>query len=361
MLILSLDCAGSGCGVCVWQDGNVLAAQEERMERGQDQRLMPLILDVIKKAGVKFETLDRIAVTRGPGSFTGLRIGLSAARGIGLASNKPVIGIDRFAIFHKAFKPSNQDHLVIINSRRTELYCRFYPASGPAHAPQMLTPEEIAAFLENKNVMISGDIQPDLFNNFQVLPEPEFVIAASIAAEADPKAEEYWPRPLYLRAPDVTMPKTPHVTGDQLSPLTINQGPILAELHATCFADAKWNAQQIQSSLALETTQGWGLFEGETMIGFVLCQIIPHQSEILTVCVHPSRRKLGYGEKLMRHAAHQAFAAGSALYLEVAADNLAALALYQKLGFQQTGRRPRYYQQGPTDIDAILLTLPAPT
>ncbi len=100
MLILSLDSAGNGCGACVWHDGNILASAEEPMERGQDQRLMPLILDIMKKANVTFDQLDRIAVTRGPGSFTGLRIGLAAARGIGIASGKPVIGIDRFSIFH---------------------------------------------------------------------------------------------------------------------------------------------------------------------------------------------------------------------------------------------------------------------
>src|SRR5271168_4937059 len=100
MLILSLDSAGAGCGVTVWRDGKILATHAEHMERGQDQRLMPLVLEIMKKAGVTFGDLDRIAVTRGPGSFTGLRIGLAAARGIGLAANKPVIGIDRFSIFH---------------------------------------------------------------------------------------------------------------------------------------------------------------------------------------------------------------------------------------------------------------------
>ena len=98
MLILSLDTAGQACAVCVWRDGVVLAAREERMARGQDARLVPLLLEVMAAAGVAFPQLDRIAVTRGPGSFTGLRIGLATARGLGLAADKPVIGIDRFSI-----------------------------------------------------------------------------------------------------------------------------------------------------------------------------------------------------------------------------------------------------------------------
>ena len=103
MMVLGIDSAGAGCGVCVWQDGRVLASAFEAMERGQDRRLVPLILEVMQKAGADFDTLDRIAVTRGPGSFTGLRIGIAAARGIGLAASKSVLGIDRFAIYPRLF------------------------------------------------------------------------------------------------------------------------------------------------------------------------------------------------------------------------------------------------------------------
>src|ERR1700722_4210458 len=151
MLILSLDSAGSGCSACIWRDGQVVAAAAESMQRGQDRRLMPLILEVMKKANTEFEALDRITVTRGPGSFTGLRIGLAAARGIGLASGKPVIGIDRFSIYREQIK-TDKNLLVVIESKRAELFCRFYPANGTAHEPQMLTKEEIAAFLsKNKD------------------------------------------------------------------------------------------------------------------------------------------------------------------------------------------------------------------
>src|SRR6201996_9161121 len=125
MLILSLDSAGSGCSACVWRDGKVLAEAHEAMHRGQDQRLMPLILQTLKQANVDFPQLDRIAITRGPGSFTGLRIGLAAARGIGLAAEKPVIGIDRFSIYREQVQRADKDLLVIIESKRRELYCQF--------------------------------------------------------------------------------------------------------------------------------------------------------------------------------------------------------------------------------------------
>lgn len=211
MIVLSLDCASSGCGVCVWQDGRLLAQQHENMERGQDARLMPLVQEVMAQAGLSYPELDRVAVTRGPGSFTGLRIGLAAARGIGLAANKPVIGIDRFAVHRAQQAEKGRGLLVVLESRREELYLRFYPVQEEPHEPRMLCPPEIASFVkEQNNVLIAGDAHDVLAAHFVpelfVAPtEPECVTAARLATQIQVGDPAYLPRPLYLRAPDVTI------------------------------------------------------------------------------------------------------------------------------------------------------------
>jgi len=215
MKLLALDCAGSGCSTCVVEDGHVLALQEETMARGQDSRLMPMIQSSLARAGLTYADLDRIAVTRGPGSFTGLRIGLACARGLGLAADKPVIGIDRFAIHHTQHQDKARDLLVVLDSRRDELYTRFYPAGAVEAAPSALTPEEIATFLASREypVLIAGDAAARLEgvtapSNVVPLTESEAVTCARLAAAlADPMASAYLPRPLYLRAPDVTCAK----------------------------------------------------------------------------------------------------------------------------------------------------------
>ncbi len=209
MLILSLDTAGAACSACVWQDGKILAEGEERMERGQDQRLMPLVLEIMKKAGTDFANLDRVTVTRGPGSFTGLRIGLAAARGIGLAAGKPVIGIDRFAIFREQIKQPDKNLLVVIGSKRKELFCRFYPVDA-APEPAMMTMDEIADFLKDrKDTIVAGDEAAASFAHFRNPAEKEVITCAALAARADVNDSEFLPRPLYLRAPDVTIkPRT---------------------------------------------------------------------------------------------------------------------------------------------------------
>src|SRR5260221_13351466 len=95
MLILAIDTALDACaaGILDTDAGKLIAQESLAMKRGHAEALMPLIARVIKEAAIAFAALDGIAVTTGPGSFTGLRVGLSAARGIALAANKPGVGL----------------------------------------------------------------------------------------------------------------------------------------------------------------------------------------------------------------------------------------------------------------------------
>src|SRR4051812_21512997 len=101
MLILAIDTALDACsaGVLDTEAGEMIAQESLAMKRGHAEALMPLIGRVIKASKLGFAKLDRIAVTTGPGSFTGLRVGLSAARGIPLAADKPVVGLTTLAAY----------------------------------------------------------------------------------------------------------------------------------------------------------------------------------------------------------------------------------------------------------------------
>jgi len=199
MLILTLDSCGASCAVGVWQDGTMLAQAREDMARGQDARLMPMVMDVMAQAARTFTDLDKIAVTRGPGSFTGARVGLATARGLGLAAHKPVIGIDRFAIYHAAHVATGKNILVVIESKRAELFCKFFPAQDMAHEASLLKEAQIADFIAaHPNTIIVGD---RIDNGEDIVK-----ICAELAANVDMTQADYQPRPLYLRAPDVTFP-----------------------------------------------------------------------------------------------------------------------------------------------------------
>jgi tRNA threonylcarbamoyladenosine biosynthesis protein TsaB len=207
MFILVIDSCGSSCGVGVFKDERLLARLQERMERGQDGCLMPMVEAVMKKAGVAYADIDKIAVTRGPGSFTGVRVGLAAARGIGIAAEKPVVGINRFSIYKSLHTTPSKNLLVVIESKRAELFCKFFPTKGAAFDASMMTEKEISEFVAaHPDTEIAGDI---------ATPDDDILSAcARLAASADAENPDHLPRPLYLRAPDVTF-ATPTACGGE--------------------------------------------------------------------------------------------------------------------------------------------------
>ncbi len=180
------------------------------MQRGQDARLLPLIREILRAEDTGFAALDRIAVLRGPGSFTGLRLGLAAARGLGLALSKPVFGIDRFRLHHTALRPQH-GLLTVIDSRRGEMFCRCFGPDGAESAPFLATAAQLAEY-DRPGAAVSGDGAAAMVwqqAEFAPLPQPEACLAAGMAAQADPGDPAWRPLPLYLRPPEVSCGPAP--------------------------------------------------------------------------------------------------------------------------------------------------------
>src|SRR4051812_37389173 len=135
MLILAIDTALEACaaGVLDTDAGKMIARQSLPMKRGHAEALMPLIARVIKESGIGFAGLDRVAVTTGPGSFTGLRVGLSAARGIALAADKPVVGVTTLTAFAAPVVSENDEPRAVvaaIDARHDHVYFQMVGGDG---------------------------------------------------------------------------------------------------------------------------------------------------------------------------------------------------------------------------------------
>ncbi len=216
MLILGLDTASSAAAVCVWRDGVVLASFAETMARGQDARLLPLVQQALEEARVGFTDLDGIAVTKGPGSFTGVRVGLAAAKGLGLAAAKPVWGVDRF-VLHRAqhlAEGGRGDLLIVLESKRAELFAQYTPEGGPSEEALMATPD---CFARYGACCVRGDAFDSLgalWPGAVIAPlrEAEILTACRLVAENVSDEAAFLPTPFYLRPPDVTV-KKPLETG----------------------------------------------------------------------------------------------------------------------------------------------------
>jgi tRNA threonylcarbamoyladenosine biosynthesis protein TsaB len=221
--LLALDAAGAACSAAVWRDGRVIAHRFSAMRRGQSEHLVPMIEAVMASAAVAYEALEAVAVTVGPGGFTGVRIGLATARGLALAWHTPLIGISNFAAVAAAVpmaEGAGRILAVVLDSKRHELYVQAFAPIGDGPARPLgpgaaVAPDELDAWLPAGPVLLAGDALPPALSallaagrDVGAATSPGWTDAAQVAglaaAQPLPGARAATPRPLYLRAPDVT-------------------------------------------------------------------------------------------------------------------------------------------------------------
>jgi len=227
MTVLALDTSGAACSVALRDcDGRLLARRFQPLARGHAELLMPMLREAMEAAGVDFAALDLIAVTTGPGSFTGIRVGLAAARGLALASGLPILGVTAFEALAQAVSPVERAGLgllVAIDSRRGDLFVQSFAADlRPLGAPQAVVPEALAAAVPAGKLLLAGDGAARAgallaaAGHTAVLatetgPPDAATVAIVALARWRPGETPVPPSPLYLRAPDVTMPAAPGV------------------------------------------------------------------------------------------------------------------------------------------------------
>jgi tRNA threonylcarbamoyladenosine biosynthesis protein TsaB len=142
MIILALDTASSVCAACLSRDGLVLAEATEVIGTGHAERLMPMVHDLMGDADILYSDIGMIAVSIGPGSFTGVRTGVAAAKGFAQALKIPAIGISTLeAIAFEARKITGDKALrVVIDAKRGEVHCQDFAADGtPDSVPVLLS------------------------------------------------------------------------------------------------------------------------------------------------------------------------------------------------------------------------------
>jgi len=230
MLILAIDTALDACAAAVLDTdaAKIIALESQPMKRGHAEALMPLIARVMKASGVAFTSLDRIAVTTGPGSFTGLRVGLSAARGIALAAAKPVVGLTTLTAYAAPFVGENGAHPIIsaIDARHDHVYFQVVSGDGsPLVKPKVAPISEAleasrfgAPHLVGNAAKILADRWPSDApppSKVDVQPAPDITWVAWVGAAVSPATAPA--KPYYLRAPDAKPPKDPLLDAAQPS------------------------------------------------------------------------------------------------------------------------------------------------
>lgn len=226
-ILLALDTATDACSVAVLAGDAIAAHRSALMARGHAEALMPMVLETLEAAGLGFADLSAVGVTIGPGAFTGLRIGLSAARGIGLAAGIAVIGATTLEVVAHGVPDEEREGagvVAAIESKRTDLYIQAFGSDlVPLGAPASVMPDALAEALPEGPLVLAGDAaaraaealrasgQGERVTISAAGPHPDArvlarIAAARLAAAGDDMGALAAPEPLYLRPPDARRP-----------------------------------------------------------------------------------------------------------------------------------------------------------
>ncbi len=209
---MALDTTAGACSVALWRDGEVVAHRCEPMARGHAEALVPMMQAVLAETGWTVASLDAVGVTVGPGAFTGLRIGLSAARGVALAASIPAVGVGSLeALAHGTGAAERVGRVVaaVLDTKRGDLYAQLFESDlTPITRPSVATAEAVRARLADRDVLSVGDGAVPGAVPASAPPWPDAEAVAALAARRlaeDPTPGP--PRPLYLREPEARLPE----------------------------------------------------------------------------------------------------------------------------------------------------------
>lgn len=376
-IILAFDTATDRLTVAVGTDKRVLAEINVVAPREHMERLLPAVDKVLNESKIPMEQIDAVAVGVGPGSFTGVRIGVTTARGFAQGWNKKLIGISTSDCV--AYGLDWEGKIAcLVDAKRDEIYVTFYQSFGRRieriSDHEIMTPEAfcvLASDLEKDNLVLTGDA---------LGPYGQF-LRDKLHLKARFALEDSW----YPRASDLIKLSTERFVLESGSLLDVE--PIYVRLSQ---AEESWRQKEadaiadivlevmstrdlkevlrIEKSLFLSPWSQW-MFKAEIesersycliakakdkVIGYAALNFLEQDGHLLNLAVIPEYQNLGIGSvlavQLIKWAANHGI---HRLTLEVRPSNVFARKLYQKFGFQEIGVRKKYYAE--TNEDGLIL------
>jgi len=207
LLLLAIDTAGVACSVAILdtETDSIVSSLSENLGRGHAERLMAMIDEVLAEGRFELKQIGRIAVGIGPGSFTGIRVGVAAARGFALALNIPAVGVTTLSVLAEMVpkRSANQKLTVVIDAKRDEVFCQSFDQSGkPLDSPHVLSLEELRSMSHDASIQFFGSGAHLIHASDEVTVPDHFSIEAlaRLGAKASPVSDKA--SPLYLRGPD---------------------------------------------------------------------------------------------------------------------------------------------------------------
>ena len=365
MNILALDTSMGACSAALLAvDGaaRTLVLREALMARGHAEALMPMVAEVMQESGTAFAELDLIAATVGPGSFTGVRIAIAAARGLALVTHAGLFGTDSLSVMARSALASGAvgaaPFAVAVDARRGMLYLGLYDeAARKIEGPLLIAPDEAARFAAAKASRRGGKRRGAACRSRRAAGTQHRHDAAGASAERGSagRNRRRERRDLAGAQTSLSAPAGCKAAGasglEALMPVEIavtRAGSLdvasMAAIHRSCFAKAWDEAAMTQFLGSLEALCLIGSVadsSGGMLGGLLIVRKAADEAEILTLCVAPACRNAGLGRALLVAAMAELRAAGTKrLFLEVEDDN-AGRARALSLARRGAGRQTR--------------------
>lgn len=367
MKILAFDCSSKTMTAAVAEDGKVLAVDYSEENRNHAPHLMPMIQGVVADSGLSFNEIEAIGVTVGPGSFTGLRIGIATAKGFADTLKIPLLPILSLDALALGFDDYHGTIVTMLDARKNQVYAAVYRNQEGAmtkvlkETPLNPTEDLVGCLKKEEEILFVGDgvlgWQEQLLSVYGdrcvfCLERPQGIQGENLIAIAEKAPHcEFTDDvvPLYIRSVDAKAKflqcNFRELTEDDLDELlemedlSMSQpwtrGMFLGELKNNMFAHY-W---------IIRTDDKLTAYGGYWLVG--------DECHITNIAVHPDYRHMGQGTLMVGQLLHTARNMGAnAVTLEVRPSNEKALSLYEKMGFQNRGTRTRYYDDGE---DAIIM------
>ncbi len=364
MNILALDSSGLAASAALINDEKVLGEFFINYKKTHSQTLMPLVEDMLKALDFDKKDLDYIAISSGPGSFTGLRIGMAAAKGLCMALDKPLITIPTLDVIAYGLGEKKGLVVPVMDARRGQVYyCIYKWEKGRLKMLCDYGAEEIGKVLEQvKNlgeeavfagdgvypyggeIMKAGFIIEGICHRIQRAGSlgALALLAAGENKAVNPKDAEL----MYLRKSQAERELEEKQKAEEISFRPMKKGDLdaIAELEKKCFPTSPWSKKMIEDDYKNGLTYYIICEKAGKVIGYGGMWHVINEGHITNIAIAPEEQGKGFGRRLMNEIVSLAKEKRMiGITLEVRAGNKRALNLYESIGFKQEGIRPEYY------------------
>ena len=367
MKLLVIESSASSASVALFDEGKMIAEYFTDHKKTHSQTLLPMVDEAMKLCGISAADLDAVAVTSGPGSFTGIRIGATLAKGICMALDIPLIPVPTLDALAANITQCDNIICPVMDAKRNQVYTALYAYDDGKLRPltdgAAMDIDDLISYVDQKytekKVVFLGDgadafksvIQNGLRKRALFAPAnlnrqragSAGVVALDVfAAGGTVKAEEFSPN--YLRQ---SQAEREYVT---VRAVLEDDIEFIADVEREVFKDA-WGAESIKRHLSNRVNGGLIAFHKDEPCGYVLFQKVSGEGELLRIAVSEKYRRAGIGRRLM--TVMEEDPATDYWSLEVRAGNTAAIGLYEKMGYK-AGRVRQDYYSDPRE-DAIIM------